>query len=152
MYVKLSPSIVCPPISSPVELLIKPFRIRFEYHFMGSRQTNRPDKPEYFFTQILNWAKDNHHFVSEIFQSPAKRACVTDNIRLEFVRGLVQLCIEKLVLDIEEISLDMQLFAHLVDEVLSFEQDIKNMLSYPNTLPRYVLHTYLIPSNKYCLI
>lgn len=138
MYVKLSPSIVCPPISSPVELLIKPFRIRFEYHFMGSRQTNRPDKPEYFFTQILNWAKDNHHFVSEIFQAPAKRACVSDNIRLEFVRGLVQLCIEKLVLDIEEISLDPQLFAHLVDEVLSFEQDIKNELSYPNSLPSAV--------------
>lgn len=138
MYVKLSPSIVCPPISSPVELLVKPFRIRFEYHFMGSRQTNRPDKPEYFFTQILNWAKDNHHFVSEIFQAPAKRACVNDNIRLEFVRGLVQLCIEKLVVDIEEISLDPQLFAHLVDEVLSFEQDIKNILSYPSTLPSAV--------------
>ena len=138
MYVKLSPSIICPPISTPIELLVKPFKIRFEYHFMSSRPTNRPDKPEYFFTQILNWAKDNHHFVSEIFQAPAKRAGASDNIRLEFIRGLVQLCIEKILQDIEEISLDEQLFAHLIDEILSFEQDIKSVLSYPNNLPSAV--------------
>lgn len=138
MYVKLSPSIVCPPIAAPIELLIKPFRIRFEYHFMSNRQTNRPDKPEYFFTQILNWAKDNHHFVGEIFQGPATRACATDNVRLEFVRGLVQLTIEKLINDIEEISLDEQLFAHLIDEILSFEQDLKTMLLYPNNIPSAV--------------
>lgn len=135
MYVKLSPTIVCPPLSTPIELLIKPFRIRFEYHFMGGRQTNRVEKPEYFFTQILNWARDNHYFVNEIFQEPAKRACASDNIRLEFVRGLVQLTIEKLIDDIEEISLDQLLFAHLIDEILSFEQDLKSTLAYPNTLP-----------------
>lgn len=138
MYVKLSPSIVCPPISTPIELLVKPFRIRFEYHFMGTRQTNRPDKPEYFFTQILNWAKDNHHFVNEVLQAPAKRACASENIRLEFVRGLVQLTIEKLLQDIQEISMDEQVFAHLIDEILSFEQDLKSMLSYPNNLPSAV--------------
>jgi RAD50-interacting protein 1 len=139
MYVKLAPSIVCPPISTPIELLVKPFRIRFEYHFMNSsRQTNRPDKPEYFFTQILNWAKDNHHFVGEVFQPPAKRAFAADNIRLEFVRGLVQLTIEKILQDIEEISLDEQLFAHLIDEILSFEQDLKSTLSYPSILPSAV--------------
>lgn len=138
MYVKLAPSLVCPPISTPIELLIKPFRVRFEYHFMSSRQTNRPDKPEYFFTQVLNWAKDNHLFVGEVFQGAASHACVSDNIRLEFVRGLVQLTIEKLVQDIDEISLDEQLFAHLIDEILSFEQDLKSLLAYPNTLPSAV--------------
>jgi RAD50-interacting protein 1 len=138
MYVKLAPSIVCPPIATPIELLTKPFRIRFEYHFMGTLQTNRPDKPEYYFTQILNWAKDNHLFVGELFQSPAGRAGITENIRLEFIRGLVQLTIEKLVSDIEEISFDEMLFAHLIDEILSFEQDLKTMLAFPNNLPSAV--------------
>ncbi len=135
MYVKLAPSILCPPLATPIELLLRPFRIRFEYHFMNSRPTNRPDKPEYFFTQILNWAKENHRFVSEIFQTPATKACINENIRLEFIRGLVQLTMEKLVNDIEEISFDDQLFAHLIDEILSFEQDLKTMLAYPNNLP-----------------
>ncbi|CAO1304372.1 unnamed protein product [Diamesa tonsa] len=135
MYVKLAPSIVCPPISTPIELLVKPFKLRFEYHFMGTRQTNRPDKPEWFFTQILSWAKDNHIFVGEIFQDAANRACVSDNIRLEFVRGLVQLTIVKLLQDIEEMCMDEQLFAHLIDEILSFEQDLKSLMNYPSTLP-----------------
>lgn len=82
MYVKLASSIVCPPISTPIELLVKPFQLRFEYHFMGTRQTNRTDKPEWYFTQILSWAKDNHIFVGEIFQTAANRACVSDNIRV----------------------------------------------------------------------
>lgn len=85
MYVKLTHSIILPPISTPIELLVKPFRQRFEYHFMGNRQTNRLDKPEWYFTQILNWCKDNHLFVGEIFQTAANRACVSDNIRVSFI-------------------------------------------------------------------
>ena len=50
----------------------------------------------------------------------------------------MQLTIEKLVLDIEEICMNDQLFGHLIDEILSFEQDLKTMLSYPNTLPSAV--------------
>ena len=57
---------------------------RFDYHFMGVRQTNRIDKPEWYFTQILNWAKENHVFVGEIFQSAANRACITENTRVRF--------------------------------------------------------------------
>lgn len=34
-------------LSLPVELLIKPLRQRFLYHFYGPRQTNRNDKPEW---------------------------------------------------------------------------------------------------------
>lgn len=45
---------------------------------------------------------------------------------------------EKLLQDIEEISLEEQLFAHLIDEILSFEQDLKSTLSYPNSLPSAV--------------
>lgn len=33
------------------------------YHFYGARQTNRPDKPEWFFTQALNWTRDHESFV-----------------------------------------------------------------------------------------
>ena len=84
MYVKITPSIICPPISTPIELLVKPFKQRFDYHFMGVRQTNRIDKPEWYFTQILNWAKENHIFVGEIFQSAANRACITENTRVRF--------------------------------------------------------------------
>lgn len=51
---------------------------------------------------------------------------------MEFIRGLVQLSVEKLCIDIDEISKDNHLFSHLIDETLSFEQEIREILGYPN--------------------
>uniref|UniRef100_A0A182PZ79 Chromatin accessibility complex protein 1 n=1 Tax=Anopheles epiroticus TaxID=199890 RepID=A0A182PZ79_9DIPT len=136
---KLTPSIICPHYTTPVQLFVKPFRLRFQFHFSGNKQTNRLDRPEWYLTQVLMWAKENHIFVGQHFQSPALRAgIVNSSVRLEFVRGLVQLAIEKLIVDIEQIVQDEALFAHLIDEVLPFEQDLKSSLGYPNSYPSVV--------------
>lgn len=42
---------------------------------------------------------------------------------------------EKLCNDIDEISQDDHLFAHLLDETLSFEQELRETLRYPATFP-----------------
>ncbi|XP_062549793.1 RINT1-like protein [Armigeres subalbatus] len=139
LSVKLTPSIICPPITAPNELLLKPFRLRFTFHFFGNKQTNRLDKPEWYFTQILAWAKENHVFVGQNFQTPAIKAGVDNhNVRLEFIRGLVQLAIEKLIDDIDSICQDEALFSHLIDEILSFEQELKSTLGYPSSFPSAV--------------
>ncbi|XP_055379925.1 RINT1-like protein [Condylostylus longicornis] len=135
-FVTIIPSIVCPPISIPTELLLRPFRQRFFYHFTGTRQTNRLDKPEWYFTQVLNWAKENHLFVGKHFQSAAIKAGHENyNVRLEFIRGLVQLTIEKLGYDIADICQDETLFAHLLDETLAFEIELRETLGYPTSFP-----------------
>lgn len=36
-----------PPLCLPIKLLVEPLRKRFLYHFYGTRQTNRVDKPEW---------------------------------------------------------------------------------------------------------
>ncbi|XP_034104363.1 RINT1-like protein [Drosophila albomicans] len=132
----ITPSVVCPPISQVVQLLLAPYRQRFMFHFTGTRQTNRLDKPEWFYTQILNWGKESHFFVGNTFQPSAMKAGKLDyNLRLEFVRGLVQLTIEKLAVDIEQIAQDEQLFAHLVDETLSFEAELCETFGYPASFP-----------------
>ncbi|XP_058126684.1 RINT1-like protein [Anopheles ziemanni] len=134
LSVKLTPWIICPPYSAPVELFVKPFRQRFQFHFTGNKQTNRLDRPEWYLTQVLSWAKENHMFVGQHFQSPALRAGISDSsVRLQFVRGVVQLAVEKLIVDIEQIATDEALFAHLIDEVLTFEQELKTTLGYPNS-------------------
>uniref|UniRef100_A0A1B0FQ93 RAD50-interacting protein 1 n=1 Tax=Glossina morsitans morsitans TaxID=37546 RepID=A0A1B0FQ93_GLOMM len=108
----------------------------FMYHFTGVKQTNRLDKPEWFYTQILNWGKETHLFVGQTFQPSAVKAGKIDfNIRLEFLRGLIQLTIEKLAMDIEEVSRDENLFAHLLDETLAFEAEIKENFGYPTSFP-----------------
>lgn len=56
---------------------------RFMYHFTGMKQTNRFDKPEWFYTQILNWGKETHLFVGKTFQPSAVKAGKLDyNIRV----------------------------------------------------------------------
>ncbi|EDW68739.1 RINT1-like protein [Drosophila virilis] len=132
----ITPSIVCPPISQVVKLLLAPYRQRFMFHFTGTRQTNRLDKPEWFYTQILNWGKETHFFVGKTFQPAAMKAGRLDyNLRLEFMRGLVQLTIEKLAADIEQIAQDEHLFAHLLDETLAFESELRETFGYPASFP-----------------
>lgn len=64
---------------------------RFSYHFTGVRQTNRLDKPEWFFTQILTWAKENHAFVASHFQLAANRAGRSDlNVRVSISNQLTK--------------------------------------------------------------
>lgn len=60
----------------------------------------------------------------------------------------MQLSIEKLCNDIEEISEDDHLFAHLIDETLSFEQELKDTLGYPST---YMSAISVITQPKYML-
>lgn len=55
--------------------------------------------------------------------------------QLEYIRGLIQLPIEKLANDIEEISKNSNLFAHLIDEVLAFESELRETFGYPNSFP-----------------
>lgn len=62
-------------------------RYRFLYHFFGSRPTNRLDKPEWYYTQLLNWAKDNHIFVGTHIQPALNLAGHSDiNIRVNIQR------------------------------------------------------------------
>lgn len=82
----ITPSIICPPISIPIQLLIKPFRQRFQFHFTGTRQTNRLDKPEWYFTKILKWIQENQQFVSQSFQPIAIKSGLSDlNCRVSFL-------------------------------------------------------------------
>lgn len=63
-------------------------------------------------------------------QSPSIQIFI-DYSQLEFIRGLVQLAVEKLCNDIDEITQSDQLFSHLIDETLAFEQEIRETLGYP---------------------
>lgn len=51
------------PPSLPIELLIQPLKKRFLYHFYGNRKTNRIDRPEWYFTQILTWIRDHQDYI-----------------------------------------------------------------------------------------
>ncbi|XP_076179818.1 RAD50 interactor 1 [Ptiloglossa arizonensis] len=127
------------PVSLPISLMVRPLRQRFIYHFTGSKLTNRQDKPEWFFTQILTWIKDHIQWVQKNVQPVANSIGFNHvDMKVEFMQALVQLAVEKLHLELSIVQYDDALFAHLVDEALGFERELRETLSYPPTQPATV--------------
>ncbi|XP_072749487.1 RAD50-interacting protein 1 [Anoplolepis gracilipes] len=127
------------PVSLPIALLVRPLRQRFIYHFTGAKLTNRQDKPEWFFTQILTWIKDHVQWVQKYIQPIADSIGFEHlDIKAEFMRALVQLAVEKLHSELPITQYDDTLFAHLVDEALGFERELRETLLYPQTQPATV--------------
>ncbi|KAL0278155.1 UNVERIFIED_CONTAM: hypothetical protein PYX00_000058 [Menopon gallinae] len=127
------------PISLPMTLLIKPLRKRFMYHFMGSRQTNRADKPEWYFTQILTWIRDHQDFIEKSVQ-PVYDKIYKDgsSAKVEFMKGLTQIVVEKLHFEIPQLHYDDSLFSHCVDEALGFDRELKKSYGYPPDQPSVI--------------
>ncbi|KAH9508475.1 RAD50-interacting protein 1 [Bulinus truncatus] len=124
------------PLLLPLELMLKPLRKRFQYHFYGQRQTNNSDKPEWYLTQVLTWIRDHSDFLERNIQ-PVLDESGKANIcaRTELIRGLVMLVMEKIGQDLPELVYDEANFSHLIDEVLLFDSEIRNTYSYPPILP-----------------
>ncbi|XP_034830653.1 RAD50-interacting protein 1 [Maniola hyperantus] len=121
----------------PVRVLLRPLKKRFAFHFTGSRQTARIDRPEWFLTQTLTWIKDHQEFVKNNVQPIAEKLQIKDvNAVDEFNAGLIALAAERLhtVLAIyhtqgakgEMGDVDAA-FAHAVDETLGFHRELTAM-------------------------
>ncbi|XP_030035730.1 RAD50-interacting protein 1 isoform X2 [Manduca sexta] len=118
----------------PVKILLRPLKKRFLFHFTGTRQTARIDRPEWFLTQTLTWIKDHQAFVSAHVQPIAEKLDL-NNVRAvdEFNAGLIALAAERLytvlalyhtqVAKGEIVDVDAA-FAHAVDETLGFNREL----------------------------
>lgn len=127
------------PVCLPVTLLVLPLKQRFIYHFTGVKQTNRRDKPEWFLTQTLTWIKDHSEWVEKMVQPIAHTAgCDKINVKVQFMRALVHLAVEKLNSELAIVQFDDALFAHTVDEALGFERELRESLFYPASEPATV--------------
>ncbi|XP_078690910.1 RAD50-interacting protein 1-like isoform X1 [Branchiostoma floridae x Branchiostoma belcheri] len=148
---KKQPSQPCPgsdeadrPFLLPLQLLLKPLRKRFKFHFTGSKQTNALDKPEWYLTQILGWIRDHADFLDHHIQPLLNRAGYPHvEAKLEFTRGLLMLVADKLAQDMDSLLYDEHLFSHTVDEVLLFDRELRGSYSYPASQPG-VLHVLTV--------
>uniref|UniRef100_H2Y4P0 Uncharacterized protein n=1 Tax=Ciona savignyi TaxID=51511 RepID=H2Y4P0_CIOSA len=52
----------------PFQLLLRPLKRRFRYHFTGTKQTNVIHKPEWYLTQILGWLSNHAGFLEHTIQ------------------------------------------------------------------------------------
>ncbi|CAL8089517.1 unnamed protein product [Calicophoron daubneyi] len=84
----------------PMQIILKILEKRFCYHFWGNKKTNRVDKPEWFMTQVLQWIRDNDYVLTIVDRDFLSKDGTTYNLRVEFMRGLVLLLIDKLQADL----------------------------------------------------
>ncbi|TFK30758.1 RINT-1 family protein [Coprinopsis marcescibilis] len=106
----------------PIEALVQPIALRFKYHFEGTRQTNRLDKPEWYFTHILNIAHEHRHFMDTSIQ---RLLSTTSSKRIvawrEFAMLLLPLLSRKLKKSIPSLLSRPSLFAHTIHQALIFD-------------------------------
>lgn len=57
------------------------------------------------------------------------------NFQLEFIRGLVQIAVEKLYSELPNLQFDDFVFSHSVDEALSFDKELRETYDYPSSQP-----------------
>ncbi|XP_022790195.1 RAD50-interacting protein 1-like [Stylophora pistillata] len=118
----------------PLDWLLKPFRKRFRFHFYGNKQTNNPQKPEWYFTQVLNWIKNHSDFLEHTIQ-PILQRTEYDFVcaKTEFISGLLKVVVEKLEHSIPFIIDDDGSFSHFVDELLLFNKELHVAHNYSST-------------------
>lgn len=99
-----------------------PFKIRFKFHFYGDKKTNRIDKPEFYFSFVMNTITEFLPFIQENLP-------FIKNLNDEFINYLIVLLSERVKKSLDQVkdcSNDQlkQLFIHIINETCSFENSI----------------------------
>ncbi|KAF7340034.1 hypothetical protein MVEN_01921300 [Mycena venus] len=106
----------------PLQALIQPISLRFKYHFEGTRQTNRMDKPEWYFTHVLNAMHEHRPFMESVIQpllsSTEHRGIVAWR---EFTLLLFPLLSRKLRRSMPSLLPRPPLLAHTIYQALVFD-------------------------------
>ncbi|KAH7927393.1 hypothetical protein BV22DRAFT_1085155 [Leucogyrophana mollusca] len=112
----------------PLEALVLPVAQRFKYHFDGDRQTNRLDKPEWYFTHIINVAHDHRPFMEVVAQrilgdTKYKNVSAWHN----YTTLLLPLLARKLRRTVPQLLPHPGLLAHTVYQALVFDAALREM-------------------------
>ncbi|KAK4474560.1 hypothetical protein MN116_001703 [Schistosoma mekongi] len=85
----------------PMHIILARLEKRFRYHFCGSQKTNRIDMPEWYMSQVLQWIRTNDYFVTVVDRDfISDKGDTSVSVRLQFMRGLVILLLDKLHYDL----------------------------------------------------
>ncbi|KAI0067928.1 hypothetical protein BV25DRAFT_1867678 [Artomyces pyxidatus] len=110
-----------------IQALIQPIHQRFKYHFEGTRQTNRLDKPEWYFTHILNVSHEHRSFMERVVQSLLSPTKYHDiDAWREFTYNLFPLLSRHLKRSIPAVLPHPPLLAHTIYQSLAFDVSLRD--------------------------
>ncbi|KAL5105350.1 RAD50-interacting protein 1 [Taenia crassiceps] len=87
-------------LSIPVRLILEPLEKRFLFNFYGDRITNKPEKPEWYFTEVLTWITANDQWLTWMQDEQLKDLAKTSNLRVDFMQGLISFVVDKISFDL----------------------------------------------------
>ncbi|KAH9280618.1 RAD50-interacting protein 1 [Echinococcus granulosus] len=88
-------------LSIPVRLILEPLEKRFLFNFYGDRITNKPEKPEWYFTEVLTWITINDQWLTWMQDEQLKDLGKTSsNLRVDFMQGLISFVMDKISFDL----------------------------------------------------
>ncbi|TFY64757.1 hypothetical protein EVG20_g5839, partial [Dentipellis fragilis] len=109
-----------------IQALVQPVSLRFKYHFDGERPTNRLDKPEWYFTHILNVSHEHRPFMETIVQKLLSSSQYQDiDAWREFTINLLPLLSRRLKRSMPALLPHPPLLAHTIYQALAFDASLK---------------------------
>lgn len=115
----------------PFLIMVRPLNIQFRYHFMEKRKTDRIDKPEWFYTYILDIISSCANFFCIDVQNIINETPEHDRNSLnEFITALLKIVEEKIKASIEYLLMNVHIFSHFVCETIKFDNILQQDFGY----------------------
>lgn len=123
----------------PLEVMVKPLELRFQYHFDGDRPTNRLDKPEYFLSHVVGLLNTYEELFAINLQPILARHFRGSNLALNscyidstsaLITALLPMLRRKIFALLPRISKQPQLLSHLMHELMSFDDSLREDWGY----------------------
>ncbi|PIA91630.1 hypothetical protein CB0940_09579 [Cercospora beticola] len=136
-----------PPPLLPFEVLVHPLEQRFDYHFSGNRPTNRLDKPEIFLNHVLELIAECSSFVQDNLQPLLLKHFGRTDLAftpayIDAISALITALLPMLQDKLENVARQSTsqpgLFSNLVQEVIRFDNVIKDDYSYSPSSPALI--------------
>ncbi|KAF9498112.1 hypothetical protein BDN71DRAFT_1443821 [Pleurotus eryngii] len=111
----------------PIQALVRPISLRFKYHFEGPRDTNKLDKPEWYFTHVLNVAHEHRSFMDTIVRTLlASEKIQGIDAWDEFTSLLLPILAKKLRRTVPVLLPHPSLLAHTIYQALAFDAALRD--------------------------
>jgi hypothetical protein len=150
-----------PAVLLPLEIMVRPLELRFNYHFSGDRPTNRLDKPEYFLNHLLDLINTYCAFFQTNLQPLLLDKFRGSDLALvpayidatsALITALMPMLQRKLLAVLPQVSTQPQLLSNLMHEVMAFDTTIQDEWTYtplsPATIWRGLAH-YILDKQSY---
>lgn len=110
-----------------LQALVQPIAARFKYHFEGPRETNRLDKPEWYFTNIINVIHQHREFMNNNIQRLLNASHYKQiNAHREFTRLLFPMLGRKIRKSMPELLQDTALLAQTIYQSVAFDTQVRD--------------------------